>query len=285
MIVMKILNNNSVVCLDDKNQEFVVRGKGIAYKTKVNEKLDESSIEKIYRLDNKYNSRFIELLQNIKPAYLDISDDIINYAKLYLGKKLNDIIYISLTDHIAMTIDRYKNGLYLSNSLLFDIKRFYPDEYHIGLYALNLIKEKENVTLKEDEAGFIAIHIVSAQIDEENSTVYEITNMIQEILKVVRLRFNIIYNEESVSYFRFVTHLKYFAQRIISKNATNDGMDLALLTIIKTRYASSYECVNYIEKLIYKNYSYTLSDNEKIYLTIHIEKVVSESKKGCDFIE
>ena len=121
MIVMKILNNNSVVCLDDKNQEFVVRGKGIAYKTKVNEKLDESSIEKIYRLDNKYNSRFIELLQNIKPAYLDISDDIINYAKLYLGKKLNDIIYISLTDHIAMTIDRYKNGLYLSNSLLFGI--------------------------------------------------------------------------------------------------------------------------------------------------------------------
>ena len=280
MIITKILNNNSVICLDNNNQEVVVRGNGIAYKCKTGETLNDNLIEKVYRLDTNLNPRFTELISKIPSSCLEISEEIINFAKFTLGKKLNDIIYISLTDHIAMAIERYKEGVFVSNSLLIDIKRFYPEEYNIGLYALNLIKEKENIKLREDEVGFIAIHIVNAQMDEEKPTAYEITSMIQEILKVVRLRFNITFNEESVAYYRFIMHLKYFAQRVMNKDLFQDETDLELLKIIKRRYKKSYDCVVYLNKLISKSYNYTLSDSEKIYLTIHIEKVVSESKRG-----
>lgn len=50
MKIAKILNNNVVITLDDRHEETVVMGKGIGFKKKPGDTLDESLIEKVFTL-------------------------------------------------------------------------------------------------------------------------------------------------------------------------------------------------------------------------------------------
>ena len=46
-----------------------------------------------------------------------------------------------------------------------------------------------------------------------------------------------------------------------------------LLELVENNYKKSYECVRRIAKYIYLEFGYQVSDEEKMYLTIHIERV------------
>ena len=59
------------------------------------------------------------------------------------------------------------------------------------------------------------MHIVSAELNAQNITdVNQITELINTVLQIVRIHFKIDLNEESISYERFLTHLKFFAARV-----------------------------------------------------------------------
>lgn len=64
--------------------------------------------------------------------------------------------------------------------------------------------------MDDDEAGFIALHIVSSEVGKNISDVYEMTGFIQGILELVKNYFHRDFDEDSLSYYRFVTHLKFF---------------------------------------------------------------------------
>lgn len=63
------------------------------------------------------------LMSDIPIEYVEISDEIIQYAKTILGVELHDSIYISLTDHIHFAIERYRLGMDIKNALYWEIKR------------------------------------------------------------------------------------------------------------------------------------------------------------------
>ena len=54
--------------------------------------------------------------------------------------------------------------------MLWDIKRFYEEEFRLGKKALDMIRERFKVDLPEDEAAAIALHIVNAEMDESDLT-------------------------------------------------------------------------------------------------------------------
>lgn len=275
MIINKILNNNVIVTIDKTQREVIAMGKGIAYKKKIGDEIEDTSIDKIYALFNKdISNKFQVLLADMPLEYIKIGDEIISYAKMNLGKKLSESIYISLSDHVHMAIERFLEGVSVKNALLWDIKRFYRDEFSVGLKALEMIKERFNVELNEDEAGFIALHIVNAELDEDIKNVYEITKVMQEISNIVKYYFSLEFDEESVYYYRFITHLKFFAQRLCSDKTYREDHDDDLLDIIKIKYKNAYECVEKIGTFIQKKYHYEISNEEKLYLTIHIARVV-----------
>ena len=278
IIIETILNNNGVLTSNDKNEEIVVMGKDIAFKKRVGDKVSKSAIDKIYTLSDKDTlSKFEQLLADIPMEYMSLSDDIINKAKVTLGKKLNDNIYISLTDHIHTAIERFKEDITVKNAVLWDIRRFYTEEFAIGMKSLDLIEEKFKVRLPDDEAGFIALHIVNAEKDQDIKVIYKITKIMQEISNIVKYYFGISFDEESVYYYRFITHLKFFSERLINEKAYTGEEDDGLLDVIKVKYKNSYECVEKISRFIEEQYNYVLANEEKLYLTIHIEKIVSRS--------
>ena len=97
--------------------------------------------------------------------YLELSNQVIEYAREELSSPINDSIYISLPDHLHSAIERAKKGIVVKNVLLWDIKRFFTDEFKIGKRTIEKISERYGIELPEDEAGFIALHLVNAQTE------------------------------------------------------------------------------------------------------------------------
>jgi beta-glucoside operon transcriptional antiterminator len=276
--IKKILNNNAVISSKDK-QEIIVIGRGIAFKKHMGDKIDPKQIDKIFTLENEdTRNKFKTLISDMPIEYMELAEKIIAYAKMKLGKKLNDSIYIHLTDHIYFAIERYKNNLPIKNGLLWETKQFYKEEYEIGIEALNMICEQFGVILPEDEAGFLALHIVNAELNEEMPVLKNITKVMQEILTIVRYHFKMEFQENSLPYYRFITHLKFFAQRLVKGNHYNSTTDNDLYEVIKAKYPEAYSCSQKIKKFIENSYIYQLTSEEMIYLTIHIERVVKNNK-------
>ena len=279
MKVHKILNNNVIVTLDDKGKELILTGRGIGFKKREGDLIDINLIEKQFSLDNKdILPKFNELLSEIPLEVLTTSQIIINHAKEFMDSKLQDSIYISLTDHIHFAIERHKQGFDIPNSFLWEIKKFYPKEFQIGLYALSVIKKRLEIELPEDEAGFITFHIINAQLNGTMPNIVNMTKIMREILNIVKYHFRIEYDEDCLSYQRFVTHLKFFAQRILSKG-TQTQQDSSLYEIVRQKYDQAYLCTKQIDLHLIQQYQHPLTDDESLYLTIHIERLRTELKK------
>ncbi|WP_392562553.1 PRD domain-containing protein [Orbus sturtevantii] len=276
MKVHKILNNNVIVTLDKSNNELIIMGRGIAFKKKEGDIIDESLIEKQFSLNNKEAlPRFAELLSEIPAEIITVSEIIINHAKSVLGEKLQDSIYISLTDHINFSIERHKQGFDIPNGFLWEIKKLYPKEFNIGEYALKIIKKRLGYDLPEDEAGFITFHIINAQLNDTMPNIVTLTKVMREILNIVKYHFKLEYDEESLTYQRFITHLKFFAQRVINGNFAA-SQDISLYEIVKEKYHQSYLCTKRIDLHLIQQYEHPLTDDESLYLTIHIERLRKE---------
>ncbi|MGO3448487.1 MAG: transcriptional antiterminator BglG [Kluyvera intermedia] len=277
MHIAKVLNNNVVVVLDEHRREQVVMGRGLAFQKRVGDSLDEAKIEKIFALQSdELVGRLGELLSQIPLEVMTTCDRIIERARERLGK-LQESVYITLTDHCHFAIERQKNGVALRNVLLWEIKRLYPKEFTLGQEARALIAERLGVELAEDEAGFIALHLVTAQLNSEMPEVMHVTRVMQEILQLVKYQLHLEYNEESLSYQRFVTHLKFFAQRMLTRTVVEDD-DAELHSAVKDNYAKAWKCAETVALHLQNSYQRSLTTEEIMFLAIHIERVRKEGR-------
>jgi beta-glucoside operon transcriptional antiterminator len=277
MEVKQVLGNNIISSWDTNGEEILLMGKGIGFSVKPGSQVDESKISKIFSLRTQEISRFTELLSQIPEEHIQCASEIISCARDILNKKLNDSIYITLTDHLNFAFERKKLGIEVRNALLWEIKRFYHQEFLVGLKALEIIKDRFNILLSEDEAGSIALHIVNAELDTDMEQSIEITGMIQDILNIVRYHFTLSLNEETLSYERFVTHLKFFVQRAVRKQFYETG-DPEFCNMIYRQYQEAHQCALKVEAYMMKKKDYVLSGEELMYLTVHIRRIIKEHR-------
>lgn len=279
MKIEKVLNNNAVVAMNDE-QEVIIIGRGIAYQKRAGDMVSEQHIDKIFTLQNEdIQENFKALISSIPLEYMKVSEKIIAYAKLKLGKKLNESIYLHLTDHIHFAIERYRKNLPIRNGLIWETKQLYKEEYEVGMEALNMICDQFGVILPEDEAGFMALHFVNAALNEEMPNIKSMTQVMQEILTIIKYHFKIDFDENSLTFYRFVTHLKFFAQRLVKGKHYKSNNDDELFLMIQKKYPAAHKCSEKIKKFIESNYTYQLTDEELMYLTIHIERVVNATSE------
>jgi len=279
MRIHRILNNNAVIILDENGREKIICGIGIAFGKSRGDAIEEKEIKKVFVIQNNDMSiKFQQLISDIPLKHIQVAGDIIDYAKLHLGKKLNENLIISLSDHIYTSLKRYQEGIQLHNALLWDIQHFYHDEFDVATMAVDMIYEHFGVKLPDDEIGFIATHLINAEMTgDTTSNIAEITKLMQEVLNIVKYFFKIELNNESVYHYRFLTHLKFFSHRILSGRQYQDAGD-DLLNILRNKYQNSFECVNMIAKYINNNYAYELSGEEQSYLLIHINRLIYSDK-------
>ncbi|MBB6622644.1 BglG family transcription antiterminator LicT [Clostridium gasigenes] len=281
MIIEKVLNNNVIVAIDPKSKkEIILMGCGIAFKKKVGQEIEMDKVEKTFVVDDKrMGNKIKKLINQIPDGIFELSHEIICYASKRLDKKLDKQIYISLSDHIAFALKRYKNNIRIKNDLLDEIRRIHKDEFKIALWAVDFLNNKLNVDLPEDEAGFIALHLINAGYNETTNNSLVATNIIKGILNVIRYYYSVEFDIDDLNYDRLLTHLKYFAKRVIT-NKQYDKSDTTLLELVSKSYPEAFDCVLKIKQYIEKNYNYQVNGDEIVYLTMHIHRVISVLKEN-----
>ncbi len=273
MKIDKIIINNIVSAIEADGKEVVIMGRGLGFGMKPGKEIPEGKIEKVFRLDSQNSTdKFKELLANLPLEHIQASTEIINYAKSVLNRRLNQSIYITLTDHINFAIERFKEKMMFTNPLLNEIKTFYKEEYLIGEYAVALIERRIGITLPVDEAGFIALHIVNAEYNTAMRDTIDITTLIQNVVKIVKEYFSMDLDETSLNYQRFVTHLRFLAQRIIGGEMLNSD-NPEFNQLISQMYPEEYACSLKLKDYIQVTYHHDVTEEETAYLAVHIKRI------------
>ena len=283
MRVSKILNNNLVLSRNEDNEEIIVKGRGIGFHARKGDRIDESMIEKIFYPENHQNSVQIqEYLLSIPEEYFDFTQRFVDQIKEENPDlQLNNSIYLSLSDHIMGTFNRLRDGISLKNVLLLDIRQLYKKDTRSRVRLVKELNEAFQVDLPLDEAGFMALHFVNAEDGQQNDDSYRIALIVNQVQEIVKSYFSdVAFDETSLYYQRFLTHLKYFAQRYLHKELQYDE-DEKLFRIIQEQCREAYGCVKLIYLMMEEKYHYELSKEEMMYLSIHIQTNVDKSRAAA----
>lgn len=273
MVVEKVLNNNTVSSSDELGREILLVGRGIGWSAKPGQTVDPSKIEKVFRMDtadstNRLKQLFLEVdLEAIRAAV-----KIIDYARTTLERKLNKNLYITLTDHISFAAERQAQGLEFHNMLALETRKLYPKEYAAGVRGLEIIREDMGVSLPEGEATSIALHIINAEYDCGMEQTAGIMRIVQSALNIIRYNLRVTFDEESLDYQRLVTHLLFFARRVM-ENKMNAGQEDFLYEAMQAQYPREFKCALQVRELVEREYGAALPDEEITFLCIHIARV------------
>lgn len=101
----------------------------------------------------------------------------------------------------------------------------------------------------------------------------------QEITNIVKYYFKVSFDEDSVYFYRLSTHLKFFCYRLLHQGEVVENNDEKLYAVIKKKYLNAYRCMEKISLYLNEKYDYQLSNEERLYLTIHIARIVQTTEQ------
>ncbi len=274
--IVTIINNNVVSAVNERRQERILVGRGIGFKVRRGDPVDMSKVDKEYYLRSKtIAGKLYALLAQTPEIYMEIADRIVKRAVEVLDADLDESIFLNLIDHISFAVTRFQDGLEFKNTLLWEIAHFYPLEHQVAQYGLELIKEHTGFQLPPDEAGSIAVYIVNAEFDsKDRNAAVRMTELIHKIVSVVRYQYHTNFDEESVHFVRFITHLKFFASRLCGDKML-DGDDRDFQELIQEKYPEAYECAGKISRLVWGDYQIAIPEEELVYLTVYIKRITT----------
>lgn len=280
MKISQILNNNVAIVKRGSN-EIIVYSKGVAFKKKPGQEITSEEIQKTYVLDSHDKlEHFSFLLSNTKDEYLQMVNQIIAYGEEKLKTCVSDYLYLTLLDHLDFTIKRIKKNQFIKSPLSWEVKKFYPEHYQIGLYAVSIIQKTMDIECPNDEAVAIALHFINLQNDTNNAN-HQIKAMetVRDILAIIKYHFHINFDEDSMNYIRLVTHLQYFVTRLL-KHDVYDSDEQELNNQIRSLYPEAYSCVNKIRVYVRDAFQSELTNDEETYLMLHIHRVTQREERN-----
>lgn len=275
MDVIKKINNNVAVCRDANGKELVAFGKGIGFPKLPYELTDLSQITMtFYQLNNHYYQLLAEIPQHI----LDISAEIVKTAQIQLNNNLNPNMMFNLADHIHFAITRMQKYKDMKLVFSYDIEQLYPKETELAKYAVKLIQKTMHVTLPEAEITNIAMHFVNGQAEiEQAENAPNMDSLIDAIASVIEDAFAVKLDKAEFSYNRFVMHLRYYIKRIQDEEQFMDSNE-SLFYTMKESMPKVYECAATIARLIYRELGIESTDDELMYLMIHINRIIKNTQ-------
>ena len=273
MELIKALNNNVALVYDDNHQEAVVMGSGVAFGMKAGDSVNQNRVEKFFFLDGeKGHKDFSRLLERISLDNLELASDIIKRGEQQLGYHCNDSILLTLSDHLGMMLERVKEGVYFVSPLEWDIKLIYPKEYRYAMTVVENLQKKFNTEIPEQEAAFIALHFINANLNLEGmqNTILG-TKIIQNILNICKIYYKREFKEDDFDVRRFISHIRYFVQRQMKGEVLD--IDEAVAEAVKLSCKDDYKCSLKIADFLKKTYNWDISQGEILYLTLHLNRI------------
>ncbi|PNY19170.1 BglG family transcription antiterminator LicT [Streptococcus parauberis] len=274
MIIDKVFNNNVVQVRNDKGEEEIIMGRGLGFQKKPEDLVEDSLVEKRFTLqDSSLINDLTSVYQNLSLKEIETVTAIIEHGQEVLDTVYDMALYISLADHLHYTFERLENGLIINNPLSWEIRKFFPKEFQVARDGIAIVKEMMDIDLPEDEVASLALHFINAQKDVGAiESGQQIAKIVTNILDIVRFHYGKISEADMVSYNRFVTHIQYFAQRVIN-GLVQGANDSFLFEQVKLNYPQAFTCTEKIKSFVETSYDFPMSKDEQVYLTIHIQRL------------
>ena len=272
--INKILNNNAIEIWEN-GTEIIIIGNGVGFNHKVNDYITMKENYKLYTLQNNLlKIQFKALLNEIPFKCIELTQEIIDMAKTDLNRNFNQGLLVSLSDHINFVSKNYLKG-YGSYSLVSEeIKRFYHEEYEVGLKALDLINRYYQINLNKKEASAIAFHLINAEFNNNVSKTTSILKSIDDILNIIEANLGLELQEDSLYYSRLVIHLKFFMQRVIKGESDDENFEKLIISAKSDINKKIGITLDSIERYLNEEFDYVLSEAERFYLLVHISRII-----------
>lgn len=271
MIAVKIFNNNALSTITDDGKDAILLGLGIGFNKRPGDEINEDKIEKIYYVQDHMQTKFLEMLKNVSSEVMDASQKIIDLIPGSEGKFNNKGI-LSLIEHISFAIERTKDNIFLPNLMLSEIKMMYSKEFEMGSKALDIIDELCHIRLPEDEAGYIALHFVNMQSND--NLAYDTLKFVKGSMNLIKECYGLELDESNLSTIRFMTHLKFLAQRIFKNETCQDDKMIEMYNYLISNHPRNVEYLEKLNEYIEKEFKYKLDKSEKVYLLMHLTKIL-----------
>lgn len=276
MWVIKKLNNNVAVCIDDNGDQLVAFGNGIGFPSVPYELVDMSRVTMtFYQLDRQY----YQLLKDVPSDIFDISAQIVKKAqKLLTFRKMSPNLFFSLADHMNFSLTRLEEYQGLLLPFSYDIKELYPVETTISIEAVEMINQRFNVQLPPSEITAITMHLVNSQFEKINlpRSTKDDVQLIEEATKIVEQELEIVLNREDFTYNRFVMHLRYYLKRLQLNSQIDENKNNSLFNVMKSEEPEIYLSAKQISDYLDNELNTTSSQEEIFYLMIYIKRISSK---------
>lgn len=270
--VKKVLNHNTLIAIGSENsQEYMIMGKGVGFGKKVSERIEIRPEDTVYSLqESTERGNAKELVKSVPPVYLEIAAELLKSAEKTFGK-IDKRILFPLADHLAFAVSRIQNQEQISNPLTEDIRVLFHMEFKVAAEIQDILRERMQIEMDDDEIGYVALHIHSAIEDAKVSDAMQMAMAVRECISLIEAEIGRPISVMSLSYNRLMNHIRYMVARMMG----NEQLKVNMNDYMGVKFPQAFQMAETICKKICKNLNCELNEVEIGYLAMHIERVAN----------
>lgn len=276
MMVVKKINNNVAICRDGSQRELIAFGRGIGFPPTPYELTDLSRIDRTFY---NVNSKYIPLLADIPPEIVQFTADQMLVLQDELPYETSSNLVLTLADHIAFAIERAGRGIYVQMPSIYEMELNYPAEVQAGRKIVAALRQKLKIKLPKGEVQGIAMHLINAQDKALDGTVPGLEEQYDEILDhitfIIEEELGVHVRRNTFNYARFATHVQYLLKRVLEQKHI-DSENLQMYQSMREEYPDISACVDKIARCLADVWSAELTEEERLYLILHVNRVCSK---------
>jgi len=275
MRVIKNINNNVAVCIDENGNELVAFGKGIGFRQPPYIFEDLSKIHRTY-----YNvaPQYLEFLNQLDPKVFEVVNMIMDYAYSKIDAVFDNNIAFTLADHIQFAMKRCNNKMKVKFTSYHGLDYMNPEAVEVGEFAIKKVKEMMGVQLPYEEVYGIAIHLLNeASVSKPGNSTKDMKAGIDDIIRIIEQYFKITIDKRGFNYVRFVSRMENLFERKEEERRI-DLPELNIVESLKTECPDAYACAKIVAEYFEDKEKKKMEEEEILYLTLHINRLCSHAE-------
>ena len=276
MIVIKKVNNNVAVCRDGSGRELIAFGKGIGFPAIPYEITDLNRIDRTFY---DIGEQFLPLLNDLPAEVLEFTAREVDRIRPHLSYETSTSLVFTLADHIAFSMERSRKGIYVRMPSIYNMQQEYPLEVKVAKRIVRDLEKSFHLRMPKGEVQGIAMHFINARNmptkkrpnwDEFLQSHYE--EILEETTCIIEREMHTSVKRDSFNYARYATHLEYLLKRICKAEAISSDNE-SIYQNLRQEYPEVTACVDRIAEYYNEKWQSPLSDEEKLYLILHTNRV------------
>jgi beta-glucoside operon transcriptional antiterminator len=275
--VKRVLNNNSVLAVNEEGHEVVAIGRGLGHGRRPEDSLEGASIDQVFIASGDASSdRLAQFLSDIPLTYIRAAGKVAELAQERLGLRISQSLILPLADHLHFAAQRIHEGINVEFPLGWEVAQLYPKELATGQAAVQIANRALGIELQPEEAVAMALHFVNSQFASPGlNKTFQMTEIITQIFDIIDKAFDIQVDQQSMNAARFVTHLRYLFIRVASGEQITEPSTMLANAIAET-HPEAWGCAAKIQFGLEMGLSAVLTRDEVAYLGLHVARLVSD---------